>query len=125
MSKFYKVNENDFKLMPFRSEVDENWNGHEIVFDAKFRDDFIAEQVGQFTRHLLSVIHEVETRKDKYPFSKISKMYPRKTFQYYGVSVVCPYCGLPNGEVDWNEEYEVIRPYCLRCNGEFRMEEEE
>lgn len=125
MPKFYKVDMDEFERMPFGSDMDENWSGHEIVIEEQFKDDFIAEQVGRFTRHLLSILHEVETREEQYPFSKISKKYPRETFKYYGESVICPHCGHPNGEEEWNSEYKLVYPCCLYCVGDFEMEEEE
>lgn len=125
MPKYYRVDMDDFERMPFGSDMDENWDGHEIVVEEQFKDEFIAEQVSRFTLYLLSILHAVETRGEKYPFSKISKKYPRETFKYYGASVICPHCGHPNGEEEWNSEYQLIHPCCLYCVGDFEMEEDE
>lgn len=125
MPKYYRVDMDDFKRMPFGSDMDEDWYGHEIVIEEQFKDDFLAEQVSRFTRHLLSILHEVELRGDKYPFSKISKKYPRETLKYYGESIICPKCGHPIGEEDWNEEVNLLEPCCPYCAFDIEMEEDE
>lgn len=56
MSKYYRVSQDDFEALPFYSDMDENWEGHALIVKEEFKDDFIAEQVAHFTRHLLSIL---------------------------------------------------------------------
>ena len=90
MSKYYRVDMDDFERMPFGSDMDENWGGHEIVVEEQFKDEFIAEQVSRFTLYLLSILHEVERREDKNPFSRIAKKYPRGRNLWNMEVVYCP-----------------------------------
>ena len=60
MPKYYHVDEDDFKALPFWSEMDESGKGHALIIEERFKEDFIAEQIAQFTRHLLSILHEME-----------------------------------------------------------------
>ena len=64
MSKYYRVDMDDFEQLPFSSDMDENWGGHAIVIEEQFKDEFIAEQIGRFARHLLSIMNEVEEEEE-------------------------------------------------------------
>ena len=125
MSKYYRVDMDDFERMPFGSDMDEGWGGHEIVIEEQFKDDFIAEQVGRFTRHLLSILHEVEIREGKNPFNRIAKKYPRGRNLWNNEVVYCPECHAEIDEEDWNtcSDTDPCCPFC--CNHDFEMEEEE
>lgn len=60
MPKYYRVDESDFEALPFWSEMDESGEGHALIIEERFKEDFITEQIAQFTRHLLSILHETE-----------------------------------------------------------------
>ena len=60
MPKYYRIDEDDFEVLPFYSKMDEGWEGHALIIEERFKEDFIAEQIAQFTRHLLSILHEME-----------------------------------------------------------------
>ena len=60
MPKYYRVDEDDFEALPFYSEMDESGEGHALIIEERFKEEFIAEQIAQFTRNLLSILHEME-----------------------------------------------------------------
>ena len=125
MPKYYRVEMDDFESLPFGSDMDEGGEGHAMVIEEQFKDDFIIEQTSRFTRYLLSILHEVERRGDKYPFDNLSRKYGREVNQYGEWFVLCPSCMHPILESDWNEETSLISPCCPYCMEEFEMEEEE
>ena len=125
MPKFYRVYQDDFKTLPFQSDMDEGLEDHALIIEEQSKDGFIAEQVGQFTRHLLSILHEAPTRGERYPFKRISKKYPRKHSKHFGNFVVCPVCHMELSEQGWNTDMEDLSPCCPLCEYEFEMEEEE
>ena len=125
MPKYYEVNLDDFENLPFGSDMDECWSGHTIVIEEQFKDEFVAEQVSHFTRYLLSILHEVERRGDKYPFENLSHKYSRTVNQYGEWRIFCPTCQHPILESDWDEETNLISPCCPYCLEELEMEEEE
>ena len=55
MPKYYHIDMDDFEALPFCSDMDEGWKGHALIIKEEFKEEFIAEQVGRFTRHLLSI----------------------------------------------------------------------
>lgn len=124
MDKYYQVNRDDFDALPFYSDIDENWEGHTLIVKEEFKNDFIAEQVARFTRHLLSILHYVPTRGEYNPFNRIASKYRRMNgypFDY----IVCPACHAEVYEKDWNENRDNLRPCCPFCDYEFEMEKEE
>ena len=125
MSKYYRVDMDDFERMPFGSDMDENWGAHEIVIEEQFKDEFIAEQVSRFTLYLLSILHEIETRGNKNPFDRIAKKYPRGRNLWNNEVVYCPECRSEIDEEDWNtcSDTDPCCPFC--CNHDFEMEEDE
>lgn len=64
MTKYYRVNQDDFKALPFYSDMDEGGEGHALIVEEQFKEDFIAEQVARFTRHLLSIMSEEEEEEE-------------------------------------------------------------
>ena len=123
MSKYYRVDENDFEALPFYSEMDEGWEGHSLIIEERHKEDFIAEQVANFTRHLLSILHEMPMRGEHNPFCRISKNYEYKLSQFYGNCIICPVCGRMLDEDEWNSITDDTRPCCPTCEYEFEMEE--
>lgn len=124
MTKYYRVDQDDFEALPFYSDMDEGWEGHALIVEEQFKEDFIAEQVARFTRHLLSILNEKPTREEHNPFCRISKSYERVHSQFYGDYIVCPDCGRALDESEWNSITDDIRPCCPTCEYEFEMEEE-
>ena len=122
MSKYYRVDQDDFEALPFYSEKDDGYEGHSIIIAECNRDEFIAEQVANFTRHLLSILYEMPTRGEHNPFCRISKNYERKHSQFYGDYIVCPVCGRALDEEEWNSIMDDMRPRCPTCDYEFEME---
>lgn len=123
MAKYYRVDEDDFEALPFYSDMDEG-DEHSLIIEEQFKDDFIAEQVAQFTRHLLSILYEVPTRGERNPFNRIADKYPRKHFDF-GDFIICPICHAKLGEEEWNAITDDMRPCCPFCEYEFEMEKEE
>jgi len=124
MTKYYRVDMDDFEALPFCSDMDEGWEGHALIVKEQFKEDFIAEQVARFTRHLLSILHEISTRGECNPFCRVSKNYERKRSQFYGDYIVCPGCGRALDEDEWNSITDDTHPCCPTCEYEFEMEEE-
>ena len=125
MNKFYRVDQDDFEALPFYSDMDEGWEGHALIVEEQFKDDFVAEQVARFTRHLLSILHEIPMRGEHNPFNRVSKKYPRHHTKFMGDYIVCPECHMELGEEEWNADTDDMRPCCPSCEYEFEMEEEE
>lgn len=125
MTKYYRVDMDDFEALPFYSDMDEGWEGHALIVEEQFKEDFIAEQVARFTRHLLSILHEMPTRGEHNPFNRISKKYPRHHTKFMGDFIVCPKCHTELDEEEWNANTDDMRPCCPMCEYEFEMEEEE
>lgn len=121
MTKYYRVEESDFEALPFYSEMDEGWEGHSLIIEEQCKKDFIAEQVANFTHHLLSIINEVPTRGEHNPFCNLSAKYHRY-YSSFGVAVKCPQCGFKIDEEEWDSNTEDIRPCCPHCEYEFEME---
>ena len=115
MPKYYEVNMDDFENLPFGSDMDECWSGHTMVIEEQFKDDFIIEQTNRFIRHLLSILHEVECRGDKYPFDNLSYKYGREVTQYGEWFILCPECMHPLLESEWNDETSLVSPCCPYC----------
>ena len=124
MSKYYRVDQDDFEALPFYSDMDEGWEGHALIVEEQFKDDFITEQVARFTRHLLSILHEMPTRGEHNPFNRFSKKYPRHHTEFMGDFIVCPECHTELDEEEWNGNTDDMRPCCPVCEYEFEMEEE-
>lgn len=124
MPKYYEVNQDDFENLPFETDLDESWSEHRIIIEERFKEEFIVEQIANFTRHLLSILHEKETRGDHYSFDKIAKKYSRGTSLWNEETVICPNCGEMVSEEEWNDEFDYLEPLCPRCEFEFEMEEE-
>lgn len=124
MAKYYRVDQDDFEALPFYSDMDEGWEGHALIVEEQFKEDFIAEQVARFTRHLLSILHEMPTRGERNPFCNIAAKYHRY-FSSFGVAVKCPKCGFKIGEDEWDSNTDDMRPCCPSCEYEFEMEKEE
>ena len=125
MTKYYRVDEDDFSALPFYSEMDEGWEGHALIIEEQFKEEFIAEQIAQFTRHLLSILHEMPTRGEYNPFNRIASKYPREHTNFFGDFIVCPTCHAELGEEEWNTNTDDMRPCCPFCEYEFEMEEAE
>lgn len=125
MPKYYRVDMDDFEQLPFGSGMDEGWEGHALIIEEEFKEEFIAEQVMQFTRHLLSILYEMPTRGERNPFSRISKKYPRHHTKFMGDSIICPKCHTELDEEEWNTNTDDMRPCCPCCEYEFEMEKEE
>ena len=125
MAKYYCVDEDDFEALPFYSDMDEGEEEHSLIIEEQSKDDFIAEQVAHFTRHLLSILYEVPTRGERNPFNRISKKYPREHTNFFGDFIVCPACHAELGEEEWNANMDDMRPCCPVCEYKFEMEKEE
>lgn len=125
MSKYYRVDMDDFEALPFVSDMDKGWEGHALIIEEGLKEEFIAEQVGNFTRHLLSILHKMPLRDEHNSFCRISKNYERKHSQFYGDYIVCPVCGLILEEDEWNSNIGDAHPCCPNCEYEFEMEKEE
>ena len=124
MAKYYRVDEDDFEALPFYSDMDEGEEEHSLIIEEQSKDDFIAEQVAQFTRHLLSILHEMPTRGERNPFNRIADKYPRKHFGF-GDFIICPICHAELGEDDWDSNTADMRPCCPVCEYKFEMKKEE
>ena len=61
MPKYYRIEMDEFESLPFGSDMDEGGEGHAMVIEEQFKEDFIAEQVARFTHHLLSILHDMPT----------------------------------------------------------------
>ena len=125
MAKRYRVDEDDFEALPFWSEMDESGEGHALIIEEQSKDDFIAEQVAQFTSHLLSILHEMPTRGEYNPFKRIASKYPREHTNFFEDFIVCPICHAELGEEEWNANTDDMRPCCPVCEYKFEMEEAE
>ena len=125
MNKYYQVCMDDFEALPFYSDMDEGWEGHSLIVEEQHREDFIAEQVANFTRHLLSIMHEVPARGKHNPFKNISQKYSRVRHMGFGDYIVCPCCKNEIDEEEWNSNTNDMRPCCPTCEYEFEMEESE
>ena len=125
MPKYYRIEMDDFESLPFGSDMDEGWEGHAIVIEEQFKEEFVAEQVGRFTRHLLSILHEMPTRGEHNPFNRISKKYPRHHLKFMGDFIICPECHMELDEEEWNANTDDMCPCCPCCGHEFEMEGEE
>ena len=125
MPKYYRVDMDDFEALPFCSDMDEGWKGHALIIEEQFKEEFIAEQIGRFTRHLLSILYEMPTRGEHNPFNRLASKYPREHSQFFGDYIVCPVCHTKLDEEEWNANTDDMCPYCPRCEYEFEMEKEE
>lgn len=125
MPKYYRVDESDFDALPFYSEMDEGGKGHTLIIEERFKEDFIAEQIAQFTRHLLSIIYEMPARGERYPFNNISSKYPREHTNFFGDFIVCPTCHAELGEEEQNTNTDDMSPCCPFCEYKFEMEDAE
>jgi len=123
MTKYYRVDGSDFEALPFGSEMDEGWEGHSLIIEEQYKEEFIAEQVANFTRHLLSIIHEIPVREKYNPFKNISQKYSRIHYSWMGNCVACPHCKNEISEEEWNSNLDDMRPCCPTCEYEFEMEE--
>ena len=65
MIKYFRVDQDDFEALPFYSDMDEGWEGHALIVEEQFKEEFIAEQVARFTRHLLHIMNEVEEEEEE------------------------------------------------------------
>lgn len=122
MNKYYRVDGSDFEALPFCSEMDEGWEGHSLIIEEQCKEDFIAEQVANFTRHLLSILHEIPTRGEHNPFCNLAAKY-HYCSSSFGIAVECPRCGFKISEEEWDSNTNDIRPCCPTCEYEFEMEE--
>lgn len=122
MSKYYRVDQDDFEALPFYSEKDDGYEGHSIIIKERNKDEFIAEQVSRFTLHLLSILNEMPTREEIIPFSRISSKYVRQSSDWYRTYIVCPHCGSCISEEEWNSNTSDMRPCCYFCEGDIEME---
>ena len=116
MPKYYRVDEDDFEALPFWSEMNESGKGHALIIEERFKEDFIAEQIAQFTRHLLSILHEMPARGEYNPFNRIAGKYPREHTNFFGDFIVCPTCHAELGEEEWNTNTDDMRPCCPSVN---------
>lgn len=123
MSKYYRVEMDDFEALPFGSDMDEGGEGHAMVIEEQFKEEFIAEQVGRFTRYLLSILHEMPTREEHNPFCNLAAKYHYYSSSF-GTAVECPQCGFKIYEDEWDSNTDDMRPCCPNCEYEFEMEEE-
>lgn len=121
MPKYYRVDEDDFEALPFYSDMDEGWEGHALIIEEQFKEEFIAEQIARFTRHLLSILHEMPTRGERNPFCLIAAKYNYTS----ATSVKCPCCGTEIDEEEWDSNTDDMRPCCPMCDYEFELEKEE
>ena len=125
MPKYYRVDEDDFEALPFCSEMDESGKGHALIIEEQFKEEFIAEQIAQFTRHLLSILHEMPARGEYNPFNRIASKYPREHTNFFGDFIVCPICHAELGEEEWNTNTDDMSSCCPFCDYKFEMEEAE
>lgn len=123
MYKYYKVCMDDFEALPFYSNMDEGWEGHSLIIEEEHKNDFIAEQVANFTSHLLSILHEMPVRGTQNSFKNISKKYSRVHRNWFGECIVCPNCKNEIDEEEWDSNTDDMRPCCPMCEYEFEMEE--
>lgn len=123
MPKYYRIEMDEFESLPFGSDMDEGGEGHAMVIEEQFKEDFIAEQVGRFTRHLVSIMNEMPTREEYNPFCNLAAKY-HYCSSSFGITVECPQCGFEISEEEWDSNTDDIRPCCPRCEYEFEMEEE-
>ena len=124
MAKYYRVDQDDFEALPFYSDMDEGWTGHALIVEEQFKEEFIVEQIARFTRHLLSILHEMPTRGEHNPFCNLAAKY-HYCSSSFGIAVKCPQCGLEIGEDEWDSNTDDMRPCCPRCEYEFEMEKGE
>lgn len=124
MSKYYRVDMDDFEALPFCSDMDEGWEGHALIIEEQFKEEFVAEQVGRFTRHLLSILYAMPTREEHNPFCNLAAKY-HYCSSSFGIAVECPKCGSKIGEDEWDSNTDDMRPCCPNCEYEFEMEREE
>ena len=124
MAKYYRVDENDFEALPFYSDMDEGEEEHSLIIEEQSKDDFIAEQVAQFTRHLLSILYEVPMRGECNPFNRIASKYPREHSDFEDF-IIYPTCHAELSEEEWNTNTDDMRPCCPFCEYKFEMEEAE
>lgn len=68
MTKYYRVDEDDFEALPFWSEMDESGEGHALIIEERFKEDFIAEQIAQFTRTYYLFFMKWKKRRSNPPF---------------------------------------------------------
>ena len=122
MSKYYRVDQDDFEALPFYSEWDEGYEGHSIIIKECNKEEFIAEQISRFTLHLLSILNEMPTREEVIPFNRISSKYTRQFSAWFGTYIVCPHCGGSIREEEWNSNTNDMRSCCYFCEGEIEME---
>lgn len=125
MTKYYRIDEDDFEALPFYSDMDEGWEGHALIVEEQFKEEFIAEQVARFTRHLLSILHEMPTRGEHNPFNRLASKYPREHSYVFGNYIVCPTCRAKLTEEEWNANTDDMRPCCPMCEYELEMDVEE
>lgn len=124
MTKYYRIEMDEFESLPFGSDMDEGGEGHAIIIEEQFKDEFIAEQIGRFTRHLLSIMNEVPTRGEHNPFNRISNKYSREHSLFFGDYIICPECHMSLDEEEWNGNMDNMNSCCPYCAYEFEMEEE-
>lgn len=124
MPKFYRVGKNDFEALPFRSDMNEDFEDHALIIEEQFKEEFIAEQVGRFTSHLLKILRPMTVRGDINPYKKIGKQYERGHDLWEGEAVICPNCNVAITEKDWDTCNFDTNPTCMCCDYEFEMEEE-
>ena len=125
MNKYFRIEGNDFECLPFYSDIDECWEGHALIVKEEFKNDFIAEQVARFTRHLLSIMHSVPTRGECNPFNRIASKYKRMNGYPFGDYIVCPACHKELNEEEWNDNIDDLNPCCPFCGYKFEMEKGE
>lgn len=123
MAKYFYVDVDDFEQLPFESDMDEGWEDHLLIIEEQFKEGFIAEQIAQFTGHLLSILHELPTREEHNPFCSLAAKY-HYCSSSFGIAVECPQCGFKIGEDEWNSNTDDMLPRCPQCKYEFEMEEE-
>ena len=124
MPKYYRIEMDEFESLPFGSDMDEGGEGHAMVIEEQFKEEFIAEQVGRFTRHLLSIMNEMPTRGEYNPFNRLASKYPREHSLFFGDYIICPICCTEIDEEEWNTNTDDMSPCCPNCEYEFEMEEE-
>ena len=124
MAKYYRVDEDDFEALPFYSDMDKDWGYHALIIEEQSKDDFVAEQVARFTRHLLSILHEMPTRGERNPFCNLAAKY-HYCSSSFGITVKCPQCGFEISEDEWDSNTTDMRPCCPVCEYKFEMEKEE
>ena len=125
MAKYYRVDEDDFDALPFYSDMDEAKEEHSLIIEEQSKDEFIVEQVAQFTRYLLSILQAMPTRGEYNPFNRISKKYPREHTNFFGDFIICPTCHEELYEEEWDANTDDMSPCCPVCEYKFEMENEE